>query len=819
MDEQLRSVTEELQTRHEELRAIDEELATVNRALASKVDELARAHGDLQALTAGSDLAPIEELRRSEARATAIVQSIADGLITLDRDWRVTYLNPAGEQMLQLLGKTNAQIRGGNFWEEFPDLLGTEMEDNYRRAVAEQKPAHFERFNAGIGKWFDVRAYPSSEGLAVYFLEITERKLAEEQRAEMADQLGHRSRVFDTTLSALTDFVYVIGRDGRFLFANKPLLDVWGLTSEEAIGRTFFELGYTHELATRLHRQIDEVCGTGRGLSDETSYTSSKGVEGYYEYVFSPVIGEDGTVEGIAGSTRNITSRKCAEAALRQSEGQFRALADAIPQLAWTAGPDGFVHWYNRRWYEYTGATVESMEGWGWQSVHDPQTLPYVMERWQASIATGETFEMVFPLRAADGEFRSFLTRVLPMKDAAGRVTQWFGTNTDVEELKRVEQELQAAKEAAEAANRSKDRFLAVLSHELRTPLTPVLMAVSALAHDPDLNADVREDLVMIKRNVELETKLIDDLLDLSRITSGKVELKVESVDLNEAVRHVCGSCRSQLVEQDIQLHTSFDDDICAILTDPARLQQVLWNVLKNAVKFTPAGGTVSVSTARLSEDRCEVRVQDTGIGISPDALPRIFDAFEQGDARITRQFGGLGLGLAISRALVELHGGTIRAESDGEGRGATFIIELPGDETPPADSVPAAMATSREAAPQMRLLLVEDHADTARTLTRLLRREGFEVVAANDVASAVATAGQETFDVLVSDLGLPDGDGYQVMRAVRAIRLVPGIAMSGYGMEEDIQRSRDAGFTEHLVKPINIPQLIASIRRVTDRG
>ena len=225
------------------------------------------------------------------------------------------------------------------------------------------------------------------------------------------------------------------------------------------------------------------------------------------------------------------------------------------------------------------------------------------------------------------------------------------------------------------------------------------------------------------------------------------------------------------------------------------------------------------MSTARLSDNRCEVRVQDTGIGIQPDVLPRIFDAFEQGDARITRQFGGLGLGLAISRALVELHGGTIRAESDGEGRGATFIIELPGDETPPADSVPAAMATSREAAPQMRLLLVEDHADTARTLTRLLRREGFEVVAANDVASAVATAGQETFDVLVSDLGLPDGDGYQVMRAVRAIRLVPGIAMSGYGMEEDIQRSRDAGFTEHLVKPINIPQLIASIRRVTDRG
>jgi len=249
----------------------------------------------------------------------------------------------------------------------------------------------------------------------------------------------------------------------------------------------------------------------------------------------------------------------------------------------------------------------------------------------------------------------------------------------DVTEHARSERALREAKDAAETANQSKDRFLALLSHELRTPLMPVMMAVGALEHDQDLRPDVREDLAMIKRNIELETKLIDDLLDLSRITSGKVELKIEAVDLNEAVRHVCAICRPQLVEQDVCLKTDLGINAGIITADPARLRQVLWNVLKNAVKFTPAQGTIRVSTARLDRDRCEVRVQDSGMGIPPDVLPRIFNAFEQGEAHITRRFGGLGLGLAISRALVELQGGTIRAESEGQSKGATFIVELPG--------------------------------------------------------------------------------------------------------------------------------------------
>ena len=254
---------------------------------------------------------------------------------------------------------------------------------------------------------------------------------------------------------------------------------------------------------------------------------------------------------------------------------------------------------------------------------------------------------------------------------------------------------------------------------------------------------EVHEDIVMIlKRNVELEIKLIDDLLDLSRITSSKVELKIEGVDLNEAMRQVCAICQPQLAENRVQLKVELDEDVGLISADPARLQQVLWNVLKNAIKFTPPEGTVGVRTARLSPERCEVRVQDSGIGIPADILPRIFNAFEQGDAHITRQFGGLGLGLAISRALVELHGGTIRAESEGQGRGATFIVELPGQAPAHAVEAPAADASDDRNAKRIRLLLVEDHADTARALSRFLRAAGMIVISAGDVASAIAASG-----------------------------------------------------------------------------
>lgn len=382
-------------------------------------------------------------------------------------------------------------------------------------------------------------------------------------------------------------------------------------------------------------------------------------------------------------------------------------------------------------------------------------------------------------------------------------------------ELARAQQALREAKEAAELANRSKDHFLAVLSHELRTPLTPVLMTVDALQHDASLPPTLREDVAMMKRNIQLETKLIDDLLDISRITSGKLVLHLAAVDLNDVVRNVCRLCNPLVRERGMELHTRLARSAGVINADSARVQQVLWNVLMNALKFTPAGGSITVTTAWIDSSRCEVRIQDTGAGIAPEVLPHIFNAFEQGGAGVTRQFGGLGLGLAICKALVDLHHGTIRAESAGPGQGATFIIELPGRAMTATAKIRLAAPAAKVDASHLRLLMVEDHPDTERILGALLRRAGFTVVTASSVATAIATAREQTFDVLVSDLGLPDGTGYDVMRNVHSILGIPGVAMSGYGMEEDIRRSREAGFSEHLVKPIDVPELIAAIRRV----
>jgi PAS domain S-box-containing protein len=402
---------------------------------------------------------------------------------------------------------------------------------------------------------------------------------------------------------------------------------------------------------------------------------------------------------------------------------------------------------------------------------------------------------------------------ISPLKDKEGIIIGASKIARNITERKQTQRELEHAKEVAEAASRAKDTFLAVLSHELRTPLTPVLMTAAVRERDPGLTQTIQAEMAMIRRNVELETKLIDDLLDLSRITSGKLTLQMELLDLNTAVNQVCDICRSQIQEKGIELSFDLDTSIAPVNADASRLQQVLWNVLKNAAKFTPEGGSIHVCTARRDE-WVQVQVQDSGAGVAPELLPKIFDAFEQGDVRVTRKFGGLGLGLAISKALVELHGGSIRVESPGVGEGCTVAIELPAA-SPQASESMVDRSIVQPSKQLLRLLIVEDHPDTALLLKRLLEGSGFAVQTAGSVAEALKAAEGADFDVLVSDLGLPDGTGCELMRQIRDRHPLRGIAMSGYGMEEDVRRSREAGFSEHLVKPVDIASLERAILNV----
>jgi PAS domain S-box-containing protein len=521
------------------------------------------------------------------------------------------------------------------------------------------------------------------------------------------------------------------------------------------------------------------------------------------------------------GATVSLSRlRRQGQAALTESEERYRQLVQALPGALYTTDAQGRITLYNPAAADLWGRTPEVGEDlWcGSCRIYRPDgTLLSPEEYPTARVVRGEKpahgDEII--LERPDGSRRHVLPHVEPILDSAGAIVGAVNMLVDITEHRRAEQELQQAKDAAEAANRSKDKFLAVLSHELRTPLTPVLLAVAGLESDADLPLDVREDLSMIRRNVELETRLIDDLLDLSRITTGKLQLRMQPVDLAAKLQHVCGICRPQILEKGIHLHVTLDEKNRRVTADPARLQQILWNLLKNATKFTPAGGTIHVRLRNVPPDRVRVEVEDSGIGIEADVLPRIFDAFEQGDRNITRQFGGLGLGLAISKALVEFQHGTIRAESAGAAMGATFIVELPVEAAPAASDALRGAGDAPGRHQHLRVLVVEDHPDSARIIARVLQSAGYSVKTAHTAAAALDLAAQEVFDIVVSDIGLPDGTGYELMQQLRARREVKGIAMSGYGMDEDLRRSREAGFSEHLVKPILAEQIEQAIGRV----
>ena len=516
----------------------------------------------------------------------------------------------------------------------------------------------------------------------------------------------------------------------------------------------------------------------------------------------------------VAATTHATNVRRRSERALGESEGRYRTLTEALPQLVWTCRPDGSCDYLSRQWVEYTGVPEDEQLGLKWlDRVIHPEDRQRALSCWTAAVEGRAAYDLEYRILGADGRYRWFQTRGLPLRDAGGGIARWFGTCTDIDEKKRAEAGLREAKEAAEEANRAKDAFLAALSHELRTPLTPVLLTVSALHSDPRIPEGLRDELWMVRRNVEMEARLIDDLLDLTRIAQGKLELRSEVVNLHDIARHAATICRPEVEAKGLTLTLDLRARRHRVRGDGARLQQVLWNLLKNAAKFTPEGGAIALGTEDVGPDGLRIRISDTGIGIPPEALPRLFHAFEQGGRAVTRQFGGLGLGLAISKALVDAHGGTIRVDSEGHGKGATFTVELP-EATYPAEAGggPGETGGNGERSRSLRILLVEDHADTLRVLSRMVRGLGHAVTTAASVATALDASAAGPFDLLVSDVGLPDGSGVDLMRRLRPM---PGIALTGYGMESDVEACRDAGFAAHLTKPVDFTRLEEAIRRV----
>jgi len=412
---------------------------------------------------------------------------------------------------------------------------------------------------------------------------------------------------------------------------------------------------------------------------------------------------------------------------------------------------------------------------------------PFVMETENQSLLIAQTFTAVLVITA--------------LALAAGMA-----------EGRRAEAAIEQQKAVVEAANRTKDNFLAMLSHELRTPLTPVIAALDVLESVPSQSEDSKASLAMIRRNVDLESQLIDDLLDLTRIAKDKLQLEFDQIDAHQAISNVAEICRMEANARRLRVYLNLRAGAHHVTADVTKFQQIIWNLLKNAIKFTNENGEITISSSNPSPQVLTIIVGDTGIGIEPEILERIFDPFEQGDRSFQRRFGGLGLGLAISKSLAQAHGGTLAVASEGRDRGSTFVLTM--NTVAPPQERPTEPEMVPIEARALRILLVDDHQDTCAALEKLLVRRGHLVAATHNVRSAMEAAVRNRFDLLISDIALPDGSGMELMMQLHAISRIPGIAISGFGNNGDIEKSLQAGFSEHLIKPVKLEKLEAAMGR-----
>jgi PAS domain S-box-containing protein len=635
---------------------------------------------------------------------------------------------------------------------------------------------------------------------------------ARRRQWEVRDLIAER----ETILASISDAFSAIDRDWRYTFVNTKVAELAGMPRSELVGRVIWEI-FPEAVGSEFYERAHRAMETRQSDHFEIFY---KPWNRWLETRIYP------SRNGIVVFRADITERKQHEERLRENEVKLREL-EARVRLAVEAGDIGTFDFdpstgelqFSDRSREMFGipthleVTYETYLA----GIHpeDRHIVYETVNRVRQAQSSGR-FEIEYrTIGVADREERWVAERGRAIRDSAGKVTRFIGTMVEVTEKKNAEIMLQRAKEEAEEANRAKDRFLAMLSHELRTPLTPVLMTIASLRRDPDLGESLRADLEVLHRNVELEALLIDDLLDLTRIAHGKLELHSDAVDVHATLEHALSICAGDLLGKKIEVVRRYEAQEHHCWADPARLQQVFWNLVKNAAKFTPHHGRIEISTYNNENHQITVEIADNGIGIDPRVLPQIFDAFVQGTDAASGRYGGLGLGLAISKRVIDLHQGTIAASSEGKGQGATFTVTLNAMETSLLEGPVLFLESEAPPLRHIQILLVEDHEDTARVLGRILRNAGFEVSHAATMADARALAASKRFDLVISDLGLPDGSGLDLMKSLRDAQGMKGIALSGFGTDDDVNASAEAGFAAHLTKPVDWDRLRAEIERL----
>jgi PAS domain S-box-containing protein len=663
-------------------------------------------------------------------------------------------------------------------------------------------------------------------GVAV---DISERRNAEQARLEseriardaMLRELENRRRLDVLLDSAPVGIVYVDGA-GRLLRANPANRDIWGAhpapgerdDSSEWKGwwppghaRAGQPIGNDDWPISRVLR--------GEDVSGGIAEIEPFGAPGTRRTILirtAAIRDERNEIVGAVAANLDITGQVAAERAMVDSEAKFRSIANLIPQLIWSAGASGTNDYLNTRWGEFTGMPEAELAGNGWVRIVHPDDLPGLQAAWARSLASGAPYEVEHRLRHRSGQYRWVLNRALPVTGKDGHtIVRWMGAVTDIHDKKRGEEELKAAA-------RRKDEFLAMLAHELRNPLAPISSAAQLLGHVAADENKVRQASEIIGRQVRHLTGLVDDLLDVSRVTRGLVELQHERVDLKAVMASAVEQARPLIETRRHRLDQATDASPAWVDGDRIRLVQVVANLLNNAAKYTPQGGAIALSL-EVADGQASLSVRDNGIGIGPELLPQVFELFTQAERTPDRAQGGLGLGLALVKSMVGLHGGSVEAHSGGPGLGSTFRITLPLAQAGRGASSGEAGATARDALPVRHILIVDDNADAAQSLAEILRALGNQVAVAHDPRSALALADQDWPEVFILDIGLPDIDGYALARRLRAMAEVQParspalyLALTGYGQAHDKVLSKAAGFDRHFVKPVDLEALLAAL-------
>ncbi|RZA01087.1 MAG: PAS domain S-box protein, partial [Moraxellaceae bacterium] len=744
-------------------------------------------------------------LKAERDQSQYIFDNMTEGFAIINFDWQMLHINSEG---LRIGQRTPDDMAGKSLWDVWPEIVGTEIETRYRQVMTTRVPDVIEQsvaFSNGNTFWLEIRIQPIlSGGIAVIYRNISDRKnseqallISERNAVQAAEQADNERRLLDALLDAVPVGIGMADNSGKLIRYNRANKELWGghLPESKSVDEYHQWKAWWADGSERHGRRLEpHEWALARALKGD--YASQDIVEietfdvppQYRTITLSagPVHDAKGDIVGGVVAQTDITHQTLAESALRESEAKFRTITNAMPQMIWSTLRDGSRDYFNRQWYEFTGLPVDSLDGEGWNTIIHPDDYGQTYILWKNAVATGESFEHEYRLRHHSGNFRWILARAVPVTDDSGAIVRWMGSCTDLHDQK-------LTQDALRAADRRKDEFLAMLAHELRNPLAPISAAADLLQLANINSSQIKQTSEIIARQVKHMTSLVDDLLDVSRVTRGLIALENIVINAADIVTEAVEQVRPIIESRHHQLTVNLSPDAVFIQGDRKRLIQVLTNVLNNAAKYTPEGGHIELIMDKDTE-HVLFHVRDNGIGMTDDTVHQVFELFAQAERSPDRSIGGLGIGLALVKSLVEHHHGEVSAHSKGLNKGSEFVISLP--RVFYKSSIENIGSTSQLSThtKKLNILIVDDNADAADVLTMLLEFAGYYVMTERHAKGAIERIKLQTPDVCLLDIGLPDMDGNELAQYFRgnpATEKSLLIAITGYGQAEDRKKSK----------------------------